>query len=123
MTVIYIGSAVIFLWGAGHIVATRSVIAGFGELTADNRRILTMEWIAEGLTLCFLGVLPGLMAISGGLASPQGRTILYAAASMLFVLAGLSAATGAKTSIGPMKACPVVKTIVAALYVAGAGLF
>ncbi|UCF78600.1 MAG: hypothetical protein JSW03_11080 [Candidatus Eiseniibacteriota bacterium] len=122
MVPVYIGSAIIFVWGVGHLVATRSVVAGYGELTVDNRRILTMEWVAEGLTLCFLGVLPSLVAGSGGLALPPGRAAVYAAAAMLFVLAGLSAATGAKTSVVPMKACPIVKTVTAALYVAGVGL-
>jgi hypothetical protein len=27
------------------------VAAGFGDLTADNRRIITMEWIVEGVAL------------------------------------------------------------------------
>ena len=122
MIPVYIGSAVVMAWGVGHILAARSVIAGFGELTLDNRRILTMEWVAEGLTLCFLGALAMLIAATGGLATPAGRVTVYAVASMLFLLAGLSAATGAKTSIGPMKACPIVKTVVAALFVAGVGL-
>jgi hypothetical protein len=122
MVIVYIGSTIIFVWGVGHLLAIRSVVTGFGELTPDNRRILTMEWMAEGLTLCFLGVLATLIAISGGLVSPSGRITIYAVAAMLFILAGLSAATGAKTSIGPMKACPIVKTIVAALYVASVGL-
>jgi len=122
MIPVYIGSTIIIVWDVGHIVAARSVIAGFGELTLDNRRILTMEWMVEGLTLCFLGVLAALVAITGGLASPYGRITIYAIASMLFILAGLSAVTGAKTPIGPMKACPIVKTLVAALYVAGVGL-
>jgi hypothetical protein len=119
MVLVDIGSVIIFVWGIGHLMATRSVVAGYGELTVDNSRILTMEWTAEGLTLCFLGVLPALIATSGGLASPYGRMTVYAASAMLFILAGLSAATGAKSSIGPMKACPIVKTIVAALYIAG----
>ncbi|GAG39002.1 unnamed protein product, partial [marine sediment metagenome] len=29
-------------------------------LSSDNKKILTMEWMAEGLTLCFLGVLVAL---------------------------------------------------------------
>lgn len=121
-TVAYIGAAVIFLWGIGHLVPTRSIVAGFGELKLDNRRILTMEWVAEGLTLCFLGVLVALVAMTGGLDHAVGRLVTRAAAAMLFVMAGVSAATGARTSIGPMKACPIVKSVSAALFVAAAGM-
>jgi hypothetical protein len=118
---VFIGSVIIFVWGVGHVIPTRSIVAGFGELAPDNRRILVMEWVAEGLTLCFLGVLAALVVGVGGLAHPAGRVTVRAAAGMLFVLAGLSAATGAKTSIGPMKACPIVKSVVALLYLIGVG--
>ena len=119
---IYIGSGVIFVWGVGHLIPTRSIVAGFGDLSIDNRRILTMEWLAEGLTLCFLGVLGALVFLTDGLASPVSRVVIRAIAAMLFVMAGLSAATGARTPIGPMRACPIVKSMVAALYVAAAGM-
>ena len=119
---VYVGSGVIFVWGVGHLIPTRSIVGGFGDLTIDNRRILTMEWLAEGLTLCFLGVLGALVVLVDELASPVSRMVIRAIAAMLFVLAGLSAATGARTPVGPMKACPVVKSVVAALYVAAAGM-
>jgi hypothetical protein len=50
---LYAGAGVIFLWGAAHVARTRGVVAGFGELSPDNRRIITME----GLALCFVGAL------------------------------------------------------------------
>ena len=34
----------------------------------------------------------------------------------------VTAATGARTSIGPIKACPLVKSAVAALFVVAAGM-
>jgi hypothetical protein len=119
---VYAGSAIAFVWGVGHLIPTRSVVAGFGDITIDNRRIVTMEWIAEGLTLCFLGVLGALVVLAGGLAHPAGRVAIRAAAVMLLAMAGLTAATGARTSSGPMKACPVVKSVVAVLFVAGAAM-
>jgi hypothetical protein len=118
----YFGSGVIVVWGIGHIIPTRSIVSGFGDLSVDNRRILTMEWVAEGLALCFIGVLAVLVVSVGGLAYPVGRVVLRALAGMLFVMAALTAATGARTPIGPIKACPIVKSIVAALYVASAGM-
>ena len=52
---LYTGAIIIFLWGVAHIVPTKSVVSGFGTISEDNKRIITMEWIAEGLTLCFIG--------------------------------------------------------------------
>ena len=44
---LYIGSIVITLWGMAHIVPTKPVISGFGGISNDNKRIITMEWIAR----------------------------------------------------------------------------
>ena len=103
-----VGSAVPVLWGVAHIIPTKAVVAGFGPLSADNRRILTMEWVAEGLTLVFLGVLTGLMLL---LAPAGGASLLVyrSAAAMLVVMAAWTAFTGARTPILPMKLCPFVK--------------
>ena len=119
---VYVGSAVVFLWGVGHIIPTRSIVESFGDISTESRRILTMDWVAEGVTLCFLGVLAALVALADGLSFPVGRMVLRAVAAMLFVLAALTAATGARTSVGPIKACPIVKSVVAALFVAAAGM-
>ena len=54
---LYLGSIVITLWGVSHIIPTKSVVAGFGTLSSDNYRIITMEWVAEGLTIIFIGLL------------------------------------------------------------------
>jgi hypothetical protein len=116
---VYIGSVVIFLWGIGHLIPTRSVIAGFGSLSADNRRILTMEWIAEGLTLCFIGVLVFLVTSFAGPHNLVSVIVYRTVAWMLVVMAGLTFMTGAKTSITAMKFCPLVKSIVAILLFLG----
>jgi len=112
----YAGATVIFLWGTAHVAATRGVVAGFGELSPDNKRIITMEWIAEGLALCFVGVLVFLAKLFLGGA---GRVVYVASAAFLLGLAALSSLTGARTSILPMKLCPYVKTATAAAFVLG----
>jgi hypothetical protein len=48
---LHVALALTGLWGVAHLFATRGVVAGFGELTAGNRRIITMEWIVEGVAL------------------------------------------------------------------------
>ena len=114
---LYAGAGVIFLWGAAHVAPTRGVVAGFGELSPDNRRIITMEWVAEGLALCFVGALVVATRLwAGGGAS---RVVYLASAAFLLVLAALSSFTGARTSILPMKLCPYVKTAVAAAFILG----
>jgi hypothetical protein len=112
---IYIGSFIIFVWGIGHVAATRSVLAGFKSLPLDNYRIILMEWIAEGLTLCFVGVLAALVVFTNN--GSHLQIVIWACAIMLLALAFLSSLTGARTSVGPMRACPIVKSVVAALYI------
>lgn len=117
-TLLYTGAAAIFLWGVGHLVPTRSIVSGFGTLSPDNRRIITMEWLAEGLALCFLGVLVAISSFIIGPDQPATHLVARACAAMLFVLAVLSWFTGARTAVLPMKLCPFVKTAVGILYVA-----
>ncbi len=52
---LYLGSAFISFWGIAHLFPTRSVVSGFGEISVDNKRIITMEWIIEGVALIFIG--------------------------------------------------------------------
>jgi hypothetical protein len=48
---VYAAAILVSLWGVAHLVPTRSVVAGFGSISLDSRRVLTMEWMAEGLTM------------------------------------------------------------------------
>lgn len=112
-----IGASTIFLWGIGHLISTRNVVSGFGDLSADNRRIITMEWLAEALTLCFLGVLVMVSVFVVGADHAATHLVARACAVMLFVMAGVSSLTGARTAIPPMKLCPYIKSAVGITYV------
>jgi hypothetical protein len=119
---IYIGSAIIILWGIAHLIPTKAIVKGFGDISPDNKKIIAMETIAEGLTLIFLGVLPALITI---LTNSQGETatlVYLACAVMLLVMALLTLFTGARTSVIWYKICPAVKTAAAILFVSGAVL-
>jgi hypothetical protein len=121
-TLIYIGSVIIIIWGIAHLIPTKAIVRGFGEISADNKKILAMESIAEGLTLIFLGVLTLLVTI---LADPQSKAanIVYlASAVMLLVMAALTLFTGARTPTIWYKICPAVKTAVAVLFILGSVL-
>jgi len=87
---LYIGAGAIFLWGVAHLIPTRNVVSGFGALTLDNTRIITMEWLAEGLTLCFLGILVGIVAFAIGPEHVATHLVARACAAMLFVMAIVS---------------------------------
>ncbi len=119
---LYTGSTIIILWGMAHIVPTKSVVSGFGALSEDNRRIITMEWVAEGLTLCFIGLLVLLISVLGETQNPVSIIVFRMSAVMLIVMAVLSLFTGARTSIVPIKIRPLVKTTVAILFLLGSVL-
>lgn len=112
-----IGAIAIFLWGVGHLIPTRNVVSGFGQLSDDNKQIITMEWLMEGLTLCFLGLLVLLPVLLLGADHAATHLVARMSAAMLFVMAAVSSVTGARTAILPMKLCPFVKGTVGVLYV------
>lgn len=116
LALLYFGAVLIFTWGVGHLLPTRNVVAGFGELSVDNSRIITMEWVLEGLTLCFLGVLVALVTLTFGPDEAATRLVARAACGMLVVMAGVSLFTGARTSLLPMKLCPVIKLAAAVAF-------
>jgi hypothetical protein len=117
-----IGSMVITLWGIAHLLPTKSVVSGFGTISGDNRKIITMEWIAEGLTLCFIGLLVILVTLYAGPQNLVSVLVYRVTAWMLVAMAGLTFVTGAKTSITVIKVCPLVKSIVAILFFLGSAL-
>lgn len=119
---LYIGSIVSILWGIAHIVPTKFVVTDFGQISEDNKRIITMEWIAEGLTLCFIGVLVLSITILHGSQNPVSLNVYRMSTVMLIIMAGLTQLTGARTSIVPIKICPFVKTAVAILFFLGSVL-
>jgi hypothetical protein len=95
------------------------VVKDFGEISIDNKRIITMTWIAEGLTLCFIGILVVLVTVFGGLENEVTHIVIRASAVMLIVTSFVSSATGARTPIFPMKLCPRIKAGVSLLFVLG----
>ena len=112
-----VASAVLVVWGIAHLAPTRRVAKSFGELTGDNRRILVMEWIAEGITHISLGVLVALVTIVEGLGDPATPLVYRVVAAVLAVMAALTAATGARTPVIWFRVCPFVLSGAAALLV------
>jgi hypothetical protein len=116
---LYIGSIITIGWGIAHIIAARAVVKGFGDISEDNKKFILMEWVAEGLTLCFIGGLVLLTGILGGTTNSVARIVFRTSAGMLILMAIWTALTGAKTSNIPTKICPFVLTFVAILWIVG----
>ncbi len=96
---------------------TRAVAASFGAISIDNRRILIMEWAAEGITHISIGVTVILATAIEGAANATTQLLYIASAGVLLVLAGLTAATGARTTVIWFRVCPFVLTGAATLLV------
>lgn len=119
IVVLYLGAALTTLWGISHLIPTRGVVAGFGEISDDNRHIITMEWIVEGVSLIFIGVLVAVVTAIDARANVATAVYVVVAVGLL-VLALVSLFTGFKVNFLPFKLCPVILTLSAVLVLAGA---
>jgi hypothetical protein len=115
---LYIGAALTLLWGIAHLFATKSVVQGFGEISLDNRRIITMEWLIEGVALIFIDILVATVT-SIDHASPVSKAVYLVSVAALFALALISLFTGFKVRFLPFELCPVIFSFSAALILAG----
>ena len=118
---LYTGSAFILFWGIAHLFPTRSVVSGFGEITPDNKRIITMEWIVEGIALIFIGSINATVTVID-YTSSISLAVYLSSIVVLIVLAFVSFLTGFKISFLPFKLCPVIFITSAVLILLG-GLF
>ncbi len=114
-----IGSAIVALWGIAHLFPTKGVVQDFGNISLDNKRIITMEWVGEGISLAFIGYLVALVTIVAGADDEVSRLVYWSAAGLLVIMAVWHALTGARTKSVPMKLCPVIFGTSAVLFVLG----
>ena len=119
--VLYIAAALTSLWGIAHLFATRGVVAGFGDLTPDNRRILTMEWIVEGVALISIASFVVVATVIQP-ASVVASGVFAVAIATLFALAVVSVFTGFRVAFLPFRLCPFILGASAALIAWGAWL-
>ena len=121
MMLIYVGAFFLVAWGIAHLFPTQSVVKGFGDISIDNQRIITMEWIIEGVSLIFIGAIVALVTFVDS-ASPASKSIYWAVFVMLNALSVISLLTGFKISFIPFKLCPVIFTTSSILILAGSFL-
>jgi hypothetical protein len=113
-TLAYVAAAVVAVWGVAHVIPTRRVVAGFGAISADNGRIITQEWLAEGITMW--GIAAFVIAATAATGINDIRAWVYRVAAGLLVAIGiLTALTGARTPVVWFKICPLVMVVGATL--------
>jgi len=118
IVLLYIGAGLTAIWGIAHLIPTSSVVKGFGEISKDNKNIITMEWIVEGVSLIFIGTLVALVTVVNP--SNDVSLAVYACSVIcLIVLALVSIFTGFKVKFLPFRLCPFIFTISAALILVG----
>jgi uncharacterized membrane protein YadS len=114
LILLYLGSGLTVIWGVAHLFPTKAVVQGFGEISIDNQRIITMEWITEGFALIFIGVL----IVTATVIDPSNIVsiaVYFISVLMLLAMAALSLFTGFKISFLPFKLCPFIFTASAVL--------
>jgi hypothetical protein len=115
---LYISGLLTIIWGTAHLFPAKSVVQGFGNISQDNKNIITMEWLVEGVALIFIGIL--IVFIT----SIDPKTIIstvtyFSTAIFLFIMAIISFFTGFKVNFLPYKLCPVIFTFSALLIIIG----
>ena len=116
---LYLGALMPLVWGIAHLFPTRNVVAGFGDISTDNRRIITMEWINEGATLIFIGLLVGIITLIDSTSSVS-LTVYILAFLMLNALSLISLFTGFRVNFLPFRLCPIIFTGSSLLILVGA---
>lgn len=106
---LYVGAFFTCAWGVAHLFPTKSVVRGFGEISQDNKWIITMEWIVEGISLIFIGILVAVVTMVDR-SSIVAKVIYWVCFAELNVLSVISLFTGFKVNFLPFKLCPVIFT-------------
>jgi len=116
---VILGSLLTIIWGIAHLIATSSVVKGFGNISINNIRIIQMEWINEGLTLIFIGLLASSVTILENRIIKIKKIVYITSAIMLFSMAILSLFTGFKIDLIPFKLCPIIFSVSGVLILQG----
>ena len=116
---LYLGSGLTVLWGISHLIPTKNVVNDFGDISKDNRHIITMEWIVEGVSLIFIGVLVTTVTFINPNTLVSNAVYIVSVIGLLG-LAIVALFTGFKVNFLPFKLCPFILTISAVLILLGA---
>ncbi len=108
------------LWGISHLIPTNNVVSNFGNISIDNKRIILMEWINEGFTLIFIGLLIISLTFINSDGARVKKVVYLLSFIMLVSMAILSILTGFKINFIAFKLCPFIFSLSAILLLIGA---
>lgn len=97
---------------------TKAVVKNFGSISMDNKHIITMEWIIEGVSLIFIGIILFLITIIN-MNNPVSIAMYWLIIVMLNTLSVISLFTGFKVNFLPYKLCPIIFTSASILIIIG----
>jgi hypothetical protein len=117
-----IAAAITIGWGTAHLFPTRSIVEGFGDIGTENERVITMEWILEGVTLIFAGALTAAITLIGDNTSTTATVAYVATAGLLIVMAAVSFLTAGRNTFVVYRLCAPIFTSSAILLVAAAAI-
>jgi len=109
-------------WGVAHLFPTGNVVRGFGDVGTENERVLTMEWIFEGVTLIFAGLLAAAVTLVGDNASTTATVVYAAIATLLIVMAVISLLTAGRNTFIAYRLCAPIFGCCAVLLLAAAAI-
>ena len=115
---LYAGSVLLLFWGIAHLFPTKNVVEGFGDISLDSQRIIAMEWIIEGVSLIFIGLLVASVTFVD-YTSLVSKTVYRISFLMMVALSVISIMTGFKINFVPYKLCPAIFTTSAILIILG----
>jgi hypothetical protein len=91
----------------------------FGDISEENKRVLAMSWIAEGVALIFIGAVVCLTVAIAGTENDATRVVTWSAAAAMSAFVVVNLFTGFRTSIMPIKACVLVDGLAGTLFLIG----
>ncbi len=115
---LYAGATLPLIWAVAHLFPTQNVVAGFGAISVDNKRIITMEWINEAAALMFIAAV--VFAVTWiDHTSTISTTVYWLSIVALNALSVISLLTAFKINFLPYKLCPVFFTTSSVLILLG----
>ena len=113
------GGLISIVWGVAHLIPTLAIIKMFGAISEENKRVLAMSWIAEGISLIFIGAIVCLTVGIAGTENDATRVVTWSASAAMFSFVVVNLFTGFKTSIAPIKACVFVDGLAGLVFLIG----
>ena len=118
LILLYAGAALPLVWGVAHLFPTKNVVAGFGDITLDNKRIITMEWINEAAALIFISAIVFAVTLIEH-TSTVSQAVYWLSFVVLNTFSVISLLTAFKINFLPYKLCPVLFTTSSILILLG----